>query len=69
MSVTVYCTHTSPPLQTFRQADEYMIDGHGNLILSTSRCGQVAVIAAGSWRSAKVNPNRDEHGRFAKRGA
>ena len=69
MSVTVETTYHSPSsYPTFPTAEDYHIDGHGNLILSTGRCQPVAVFAAGKWISAMITPNRDAKGRFAKRG-
>jgi hypothetical protein len=69
MSVTVETTYQGrDDFPTFPTADDYTIDPAGNLILSTGRCQPVAVFAAGRWMCAKVTPNRDEHGRFAKRG-
>lgn len=70
MSITVETTyHSRADFPVFPTAEDYHVDDRGNLILSTSRCQPVAVFAAGKWMAAHVIPNRDQHGRFAKRGA
>lgn len=65
MAVQVHTPYTSEP-HTFQLADDYMVEG-GVLILSTGRCGPVAVFAAGRWSRAEIVRNRDASGRFAKR--
>ena len=68
MSVTVHTTYQSrDDYPTFPTAEDYHVDGGGNLILNTGRCQSVAVFAAGRWMAAVVTPNRDARGRFAKR--
>jgi hypothetical protein len=53
---------------TFSCADEYNVDDAGNLVISTGRCGQVAVFSSGYWKYAEVIPTRDAKGRFTKAG-
>lgn len=68
MSITVETTYQNrADFPTFPTADDYRVDEYGNLTLVTNLCNPVAVFAAGRWMSAKVTPNRDAHGRFAKR--
>ncbi len=67
MAVHVHTGYTSPDKpHKYPLADEYMVDG-GVLILSTGRCGPVAMFAAGHWSRAEIVRNRDASGRFAKR--
>lgn len=67
MAVHVHTPYTSPAKpHSHPRADEYaVVDGF--LYLVTAGCQQVAVYAPGHFSWAEVVPNRDAHGRFAKR--
>lgn len=68
MAIHVHTPYTSPSApHKYPKADEYMIDDNGFLILSTGRCGQVAVFAPGHFTRAEVVQTRGADGRFAKR--
>lgn len=70
MSILVETTYQSPAnFPVFPTAEDHMVDPAGNLILSTGCCQPVAIFAAGRWMAAKIVPNRDRRGRFAKRGS
>lgn len=62
-------TTYSSGVESFPAAADYLIDGSGNLILSTGRCQPIAAFAAGKWLKVNVIPNRDARGRFAKASA
>lgn len=50
----------------FQAATDYTVDPQGNLSLFASRCQPVATFAMGTWKYAKVVPNRGADGRFVK---
>ncbi|GAS94383.1 uncharacterized protein RMCC_1349 [Mycolicibacterium canariasense] len=68
MAVHVHTGYTSPK-EPHRHplADDYTVTPEGVLILSTGRCGSVAVYAPGHWTRAEIVRNRGADGRFVKR--